>query len=287
MPPGSPRDKRVPTADDPVGPVRASGAPQSRSDAQSGARAEARTQSACDSVSVSELAERIRAHEWASSVQQLEAEGWALVPGLLTLSWCRQLASCWLSPESFRNHIVMQQHGYGRGEYRYFAYPLPPSIALLRESLYAQLAPIANRWAAALRLEARFPADHATFLEACHAAGQERPTPLLLTYGPGDFNRLHQDVYGDHMFPLQVAVLLSEPDQDFTGGEFVITEQRPRMQSKPTVIPLSQGDAVIFAVHQRPGMGPRGVHRITVRHGVSPLRSGERRTLGVIFHDAR
>jgi hypothetical protein len=180
----------------------------------------------------------------------------------------------------------MARHGFGRGEYRYFAYPLPVIVAELRTTLYPRLAPIANRWNASMGIAARFPEAHAAFLERCHRAGQARPTPLLLQYGAGDFNALHQDLYGEHVFPLQVAILLSQPGRDFTGGEFVLTEQRPRMQSRAEVVPLRQGDGVIFAVRHRPVQGTRGPYRVTMRHGVSRLRSGHRHTLGVIFHDA-
>jgi hypothetical protein len=186
----------------------------------------------------------------------------------------------------FRSQVHMARHGFGRGEYKYFAYPLPEMVAGLRARLYPQLAPIANRWQERMGLETRFPAAHDDFLKRCHAAGQTRPTPLLLQYGPDDYNCLHQDLYGEHVFPLQVAILLSRPEEDFTGGEFVLTEQRPRMQSVPSVVPLQQGDAVIFAVSQRPVSGTRGSYRVTMRHGVSRVRSGRRHTLGIIFHDA-
>ena len=216
----------------------------------------------------------------------LGSRGCALMPRLLDADACCALAALYAQDDGFRSRVVMERHGYGRGEYRYFAYPLPPRVTSLREHFYARLAPIANRWHGLMGLEPRFPATHAEFLERCHAAGQVRPTPLLLQYGEGDYNCLHQDLYGEHVFPLQMAVLLSEPGRDFEGGEFVLTEQRPRMQSRPEVVPLRQGDAVIFAVNQRPVTGTRGVHRVAMRHGVSRLRSGRRHTLGVIFHDA-
>lgn len=218
--------------------------------------------------------------------QALNERGCALLPHLLSADECRALAALYAAPEGFRSRVVMERHGYGRGEYRYFAYPLPPSVAELRERFYAQLQPIANRWHAAMGLETRFPPSHAEFLQRCHAAGQTRPTPLLLQYGEGDYNCLHQDLYGEHVFPLQMAALLSEPGRDFEGGEFVLTEQRPRMQSRPEVVPLRQGDAVVFAVNQRPVTGTRGSYRVAMRHGVSRLRAGQRHTLGLIFHDA-
>ena len=217
---------------------------------------------------------------------ELDAQGNALLEGLLDAPTCRALASLYPSDEGFRSRVVMGRHGFGRGEYKYFDYPLPPIIDDLRARLYATLAPIANHWNERMKLVTRYPADLASFLERCHAAGQARPTPLLLEYGEGDYNCLHQDLYGEHVFPLQVAVLLSEPGRDFTGGEFVMTEQRPRMQSRPMVLPLRQGDAVVLAVHHRPVQGTKGVYRVNLRHGVSRVRSGRRHTLGIIFHDA-
>ena len=224
--------------------------------------------------------------DWQAIEDDLNRHGCAVVPGLLDPGACLALAAQYEQPQRFRSRVVMARHGYGRGEYQYFAYPLPEPVAALRRALYAPLAAIANRWQAALGLEARFQPEHDAFLARCHAAGQVRPTPLLLRYGEGDYNCLHQDLYGEHVFPLQLAVLLSRPQLDFTGGEFVLTEQRPRMQSRVEVVPLQQGDAVIFAVAQRPVNGVRGSYRVTMRHGVSRLRSGARHTLGVIFHDA-
>lgn len=225
-------------------------------------------------------------HDWAAAAAELDTRGWTTLPRLLDAGACAATAALYDGETGFRKQVVMERHGYGRGEYRYFAYPLPPLVADLRERLYPLLAPIANRWHERMGVDARFPAKHRAFLDRCHEAGQLRPTPLLLRYGPGDYNCLHQDLYGEHVFPLQVAVLLSAPGEDFTGGEFVLTEQRPRMQSRAEVVPLTQGDAVIFAVAQRPQRGARGDHRVTMRHGVATLRSGRRHTLGVIFHDA-
>jgi hypothetical protein len=217
----------------------------------------------------------------------LDAHGWALFEKLLTPADCDAIASMYEDDSRFRSHIVMARHGFGRGEYKYFSYPLPDRIGALRTALYQQLAPIANRWNESMGIDVRFPDAHADFIARCHKAGQARPTPLLLQYGEGDFNALHQDLYGEHVFPLQVAVLLSEPGTDFTGGEFVLVEQRPRMQSRAEVVPLRRGDGVVFAVHNRPVQGGRGVYRVNMRHGVSRLRSGHRHTLGVIFHDAK
>ena len=219
-------------------------------------------------------------------MDDLDTRGYAVIPQLLTSAQCDELAALYPAEERFRSRVVMARHGFGQGEYKYFRYPLPGLIARLRTSLYPRLAPIANRWHAAMGLKARFPEKHAQFLKRCHAAGQRRPTPLLLQYGPGDYNCLHQDLYGEHVFPLQLTILLSEPGKDFSGGEFVMTEQRPRMQSRAEVVPLMKGDAVVFAVHHRPVHGARGTYRVNLRHGVSRLRSGHRHTLGVIFHDA-
>jgi hypothetical protein len=224
--------------------------------------------------------------DWAAVGASLDERGYCLLGGVLDADECRRIAGLYDDESRFRSRIVMARHGFGRGEYKYFGYPLPGIVAALRESLYPRLAPIANRWNEAMRLEARFPPTHGEFLERCHAAGQTRPTPLVLRYGPGDFNALHQDLYGEHVFPLQVAFLLSEPSTDFTGGELVLTEQRPRMQSRATVVPIRRGDGVVFAVNHRPRSGARGFYRVTMRHGVSEIRSGSRFTLGIIFHDA-
>jgi hypothetical protein len=226
------------------------------------------------------------AHDWRHIESELDARGFAALPGLLDASECGALTGAYATPELFRKRIVMARHGFGLGEYQYFAYPLPALVQRLRESLYARLAPIANRWHQRLRLETRFPSSHQEFRARCRAAGQTQPTPLLLRYTCGDYNCLHQDLYGDQVFPLQVAILLSQPGEDFTGGEFVLTEQRPRMQSRVEVVPLARGAAVVFAVHQRPVEGARGVYRVNLRHGVSRLRGGVRHTLGIIFHDA-
>jgi hypothetical protein len=233
-----------------------------------------------------DLADRIAQADWTGVETDLDARGCALLPGLLSPQDCAAVTALYDRPAGFRSRVVMSRHGFGRGEYQYFAYPLPDLVQTLRKATYPQLAPIANRWNQRMGIEVAYPADHADFLVRCHAAGQVRPTPLLLRYGPEDYNCLHQDLYGEHVFPLQVAVLLSEPGRDFTGGEFVLTEQRPRMQSRVEVAPLRQGDALIFAVNQRPVSGSRGSYRVALRHGVSRIRSGARHTLGVIFHDA-
>ena len=216
----------------------------------------------------------------------LDERGHVIVESLLSVVECRALAALYDEDERFRSRVVMAKHGFGRGEYRYFAYPLPEVVQSLRTRLYPVLAGIANEWNTRLGVETRYPATHAEFLELCHAVGQKRPTPLVLRYGAGDYNCLHRDLYGPLVFPLQVAILLSDPREDFTGGEFVLTEQRPRMQSRAEVVPLSLGDAVVFAVSERPVTGSRGVYRVTHRHGVSRVRGGRRHTLGIIFHDA-
>lgn len=230
--------------------------------------------------------ERVDGYDWNALEAELDAYGCALLYGLLSAQECREIASLYEREALFRSRVHMARHGFGKGEYRYFDYPLPALVGDLRGALYPRLAPIANAWTGRMGLETRYPEDHADFLRRCHAAGQRRPTPLLLQYGAGDFNCLHQDLYGDLAFPLQAAILLSKPGLDFTGGEFVLTEQRPRMQSRAEVVPLGQGDAVIFAVHHRPVQGTRGTYRVNLRHGVSRVRSGRRHTLGLIFHDA-
>jgi hypothetical protein len=235
--------------------------------------------------------ERVGAIDWRAVETGLDAEGSARIERLITPAECEQLAALYdQNPDAaasvFRSRVVMARHGFGRGEYKYFDYPLPQPIAALREALYPHLAPIANRWNQAIGIDARFPPRHAGYIRRCHAAGQRRPTPLLLKYGPGDYNCLHQDLYGEQVFPLQVVLLLSRPGQDFEGGEFVMTEQRPRMQSRPIVLPLGQGDAAVIAVHHRPVQGSRGVYRVNLRHGVGRLRSGVRYAAGIIFHDA-
>jgi hypothetical protein len=224
--------------------------------------------------------------DWGRVAEDLDAFGCAVLPGLLAPQDCAAAAALYDRPALFRSRVLMQQHGFGRGEYQYFAYPLPAPLAALRTALYPPLAAIANRWHTALGIDTRFPEAHADYLARCHAAGQVKPTPLLLRYREGDYNCLHQDLYGELVFPLQVAVLLSRPGEDFEGGEFVLTEQRPRMQSRAEVVPLGQGDAVVFAVNHRPVQGTRGVYRVAMRHGVSRLRRGTRHTLGIIFHDA-
>ncbi len=235
----------------------------------------------------SDLIAGVAALAWDRIAADLDATGCATTGSLLPPGLCAELAAGYDRPGTFRSRVTMARHGFGRGEYQYYDYPLPAPIQLLRTSLYPPLATIANRWRHAAGQPAAYPASHVEFLEHCHAQGQLRPTPLLLRYGPGDYNCLHQDLYGELYFPLQVAFLLDRPGEDFTGGEFVLTEQRPRMQSRVEVVPLRQGEAVIFAVNQRPVRGGRGVYRVAMRHGVSRVRSGRRHTMGIIFHDAR
>lgn len=233
-----------------------------------------------------EIAGRVKTLDWDRAAKDLDGQGCAVIESLITPEECDAVAGLYPVADIFRSRIVMGRHGFGRGEYKYFSYPLPDMISALRTSIYPHLVPVANRWNAAMGIDVRYPARHADFIARCHEAGQLRPTPLLLQYGTGDYNCLHQDLYGEHVFPIQVAILLSEPGRDFTGGEFVLTEQRPRMQSRPEVVPLKQGDAIVFAVHHRPVQGTRGVYRVNLRHGVSRLRSGHRHTAGIIFHDA-
>jgi hypothetical protein len=243
-------------------------------------------------MSVSALAsanaavDRVQALDWDRASRELDTHGCAVLEGVLAAHECEALAALYPNDAMFRSRVVMSRHGFGRGEYKYFSYPLPELIGGLRTALYPRLAPVANRWNDAMGIDVRYPPEHPDFLARCHAAGQRKPTPLLLQYAADDFNCLHQDLYGEHVFPIQVAILLSEPGRDFTGGEFVLTEQRPRMQSRAEVVPLRQGDAVAFAVHHRPVQGTRGPYRVNLRHGVSRIRSGRRHTVGIIFHDA-
>ena len=232
------------------------------------------------------IAERVPLIHWQRVGSDLDAAGSATIERLLAPAECAALAALYSDDDLFRSTVVMSRHGFGRGEYRYFAYPLPALVETLRSALYPRLAPIADRWQAALGHDLRFPAEHAEYRARCHAAGQREPTPLLLRYGAGDYNCLHQDLYGEHVFPLQVVILLAEPGRDFSGGELVMTEQRPRMQSRAQVVPLGLGDAAVIAVHHRPVSGARGVYRVNLRHGVSVVRSGQRTTAGIIFHDA-
>jgi len=238
-------------------------------------------------ASSTRIAERVKGLDWERVSHELDAQGSARLERLLSPDACQRVAGLYPQEAIFRSRIEMRRHGFGRGEYKYFSYPLPQLVGDLRTTVYPLLVPIANRWNTAMGLEVRYPEKHADFIERCHQAGQVRPTPLLLQYGADDYNCLHQDLYGEHVFPLQLAILLSDPHTDFTGGEFVMTEQRPRRQSRPIVIPLRQGDGVLFAVHQRPVQGTRGVYRVHLRHGVSRIRSGHRHTLGIIFHDAQ
>jgi hypothetical protein len=247
----------------------------------------AQTQAVTAIASRKNAAERVEALAWERISQDLDAHGCAMVEGLLTPEDCDALAGLYPEDSLFRSRVVMGQHGFGRGEYKYFSYPLPEIIAGLRTAIYPRLAPIANRWNVAMGFDVRYPEKLPDFIARCHEAGQLKSTPLLLRYEADDYDCLHQDLYGEQVFPLQVAILLSEPGRDFTGGEFVLTEQRPHMQSRPEVVPLRQGDAVIFAVHCRPVQGTRGIYRVNLRHGFSRVRSGRRHTVGIIFHDAQ
>jgi hypothetical protein len=233
------------------------------------------------------IEKRVAAIDWERVSRDLDAEGHAVINHVLSRDEAEAISSLFQNDELFRSRVVMERHRFGRGEYKYFNYPLPDVVASLRTLVYPQLVPIANRWNEALRGDTRYPSRHADYLARCHRAGQRKPTPLILQYEAGDYNCLHQDLYGEHVFPLQLAILLSEPERDFTGGEFVLTEQRPRMQSRPMVVRLRQGDAVVFPVHHRPVQGAKSVYRVNLRHGVSRIHSGHRHTLGIIFHDAR
>jgi hypothetical protein len=259
---------------------------QSQQSPQQQPRRDAPERAATPSPDLGRAPASLSAQDWTSLGEALDNHGCALLPRLLSDAQCDTLAACYDDPSRFRSRIVMSRHGFGRGEYQYFAYPLPDIIQTLREQVYEQLVPIANRWNAAMGNPVRYPPTHADFLRRCHQAGQARPTPLLLRYGPGDYNCLHQDLYGEHVFPLQIAILLSRPGRDYAGGEFVLTEQRPRMQSRVEVVPLDKGDAVVFAVNERPVQGARGAYRVKLRHGVSRVREGQRHVMGVIFHDA-
>lgn len=238
-------------------------------------------------VTIDSIAERVVDVAWQQVSRELDAEGNAIIKGILTPVECDEVRALYDRDQLFRSHVVMERHGFGRGEYRYFRYPLPELIRDLRTAIYPHLVPIANQWNEAIGVHVSYPKTHAEYIRRCHEAGQDKPTPLILKYGPDDYNCLHQDLYGEHVFPLQVAVLLSEPEKDFTGGEFVMTEQRPRMQSRPMVVPLRKGDGVVFAVNYRPVQGRKSVYRVNLRHGVSRIRSGSRYTLGIIFHDAK
>jgi len=233
------------------------------------------------------VSERVEKLDWERVWQELDAQGGVMIGRLLSPDESQSLAALYPKDDIFRSRVVMARHGFGRGEYKYFRYPLPDLIAGLRTAIYPHLVPIANRWNEAMGIDVRYPEEHADFIERCRQAGQDKPTPLLLQYGADDYNCLHQDLYGEHVFPLQLTILLSRPDKDFSGGEFVMTEQRPRMQSRPLVVPLRQGDGVVFAVHNRPVQGTRGMYRVNLRHGVSRVRSGHRHTVGIIFHDAQ
>ena len=242
--------------------------------------------SSTSAAAITSAEARAAAYDWRALASELDNYGCAVVPKLLSPEECRTIAALYPDESHFRSHVIMARHGFGKGEYRYFKYPLPHLLGGLRTALYPHLADVANKWSGRMEIDEGYPEDHASFLERCRAAGQTRPTPLLLQYVPGDFNCLHQDLYGELAFPIQVAIFLSEPGRDFTGGEFALTEQRPRMQSRVEVVPLRQGDAVAFAVHNRPVQGAKGTYRVNLRHGVSRLRSGMRHTVGIIFHDA-
>jgi len=233
------------------------------------------------------VAERVKAIEWEQVFQELDAQGSAKIGSVLTADECQEISSLYDKDSFFRSTVIMQRHGFGRGEYRYFNCPLPSIIESLRDTVYAILVPIANRWNKAMGIDVQYPNNHKDFIERCHQAGQNKPTPLVLRYGTDDYNCLHQDLYGEHVFPLQLTILLSEPEKDFSGGEFVMTEQRPRMQSRPIVVSLRQGESVLFAVRNRPAQGTRGMYRVNLRHGVSRIQSGQRYALGIIFHDAQ
>jgi uncharacterized protein len=239
------------------------------------------------SITSTDNTDRVNALDWPRISQDLDSQGSAILERLIPSDECRAVVAMYPQDDLFRSRVVMARHGFGRGEYKYFAYPLPQVVAELRTELYPRLAPIANKWNTRMGIEIQYPESHAEFINRCHNAGQNKSTPLLLQYASGDYNCLHQDLYGEHVFPIQVAILLSEPVKDFIGGEFVLTEQRPRMQSRPEVVPLRQGDAVAFAVHHRPVQGTRGFYRVNLRHGVSRIRSGHRHTVGIIFHDAK
>ena len=236
---------------------------------------------------IKSISERVEGVGWEEVSRNLDVEGSAVIKGILAADECEEVRGLYDEDDLFRSRVVMERHGFGRGEYRYFRYPLPEPIRDLRTSIYPHLRPIANKWNEAMGVDIQFPPTHAEYIRRCHEAGQDKPTPLILKYGTDDYNCLHQDLYGEHVFPLQIAVLLSEPERDFTGGEFVITEQRPRMQSRPMVVALRKGDGVVFAVHHRPVQGKKSVYRVNLRHGVSRIRSGNRYTLGIIFHDAK
>jgi hypothetical protein len=238
-------------------------------------------------TSAEEVGSRVASIDWEVAARNLDSLGYTVIEKMISPNDCDSLAKLYSHDELFRSHVHMKRHGFGQGEYKYFAYPLPPVVSALRQSIYPHLVPVANDWNERMKIDVRYPAAHDTFVARCHDAGQTRPTPLLLNYHQNDFNCLHQDVYGEHVFPLQVVILLSQPDDNFTGGEFILTEQRPRMQSRAEVVPLKKGSAAIFAVHHRPVQGTRGNYRVNMRHGVSRIRSGTRHTAGVIFHDAK